>query len=305
MVTTLIQLRYFVAVAEELSFTRAATKLHLSQPSLSAQVRALERSLGQRLFTRTTRKVELTEAGVELYARISRALADIDDALTDARLGGQAPLGIAHTESARRAGLDAVLDELQLRGHDTRLALMSHDRVLAAVAEGRVHAGVVREAPPEGGLHVEILRREPLVAVVGERSPLARRTAVSAADLDGAPVVCEPGDDATAIARALARLCEAHGVAPRGVPAPSPAGVADLLADDAAIVVIASAGAAAGAWPALPAIPVHDASAWLSLDLVTPEPPVGRRALIADAGRQVARREGWLSGPPQGPPAHP
>jgi len=51
--------------------------------------------------------------------------------------------------------------------------------------------------------------------------------------MDGAPVVCEPGDDATAIARALARLCEAHGVAPRGVPAPSPAGVADLLADDA------------------------------------------------------------------------
>ena len=79
------QLRYFVAVAEELHFGRAAARLHMSQSPLSRAIRELEHELGLVLFVRTTRRVELTAAGSVLLERARRALAEIDAALADAR----------------------------------------------------------------------------------------------------------------------------------------------------------------------------------------------------------------------------
>src|SRR5246500_5828781 len=83
------QLRYFVAVAEELHFGRAAARLHMSQSPLSRAIRELERDLGLVLFVRTTRRVELTPAGSLLLERSRRALAGIDGAGADARRGSQ------------------------------------------------------------------------------------------------------------------------------------------------------------------------------------------------------------------------
>ena len=77
------QLRYFVAVAEELHFGRAAERLHMSQSPLSRSIRELERDLGVVLFVRTTRRVELTEAGLVLLERGRRALAEVDGAIAD------------------------------------------------------------------------------------------------------------------------------------------------------------------------------------------------------------------------------
>src|SRR5438093_3016965 len=79
------QLRYFVAVAEELHFGRAADRLHMSQSPLSRAIRELERDLGVVLFVRTTRRVELTSSGVALLVRARRALAEVDAAVEDAR----------------------------------------------------------------------------------------------------------------------------------------------------------------------------------------------------------------------------
>jgi DNA-binding transcriptional LysR family regulator len=79
------QLRYFVAVAEELHFGRAAARLHMSQSPLSRAIRELERDLGLVLFVRTTRRVELTAAGSLLLERSRRALAEIDGAVADAQ----------------------------------------------------------------------------------------------------------------------------------------------------------------------------------------------------------------------------
>ena len=82
------QLRYFVAVAEELHFSRAAERLHMSQSPLSRAVRDLERQLGLVLFVRTTRRVELTPAGRTLLGGARRALAELDAAVADAREAG-------------------------------------------------------------------------------------------------------------------------------------------------------------------------------------------------------------------------
>ena len=79
------QLRYFVAVAEELHFGRAAERLHMSQSPLSRAIRELERDLGVVLFLRTTRHVELTPAGIALLGRARRALAEVDIAVEEAR----------------------------------------------------------------------------------------------------------------------------------------------------------------------------------------------------------------------------
>ena len=84
------QLRYFVAVAEELHFGRAAERLHMSQSPLSRAIRELERDLGVVLFRRTTRQVELTPAGAALLERARRALAEVDLAIEDARRAARA-----------------------------------------------------------------------------------------------------------------------------------------------------------------------------------------------------------------------
>ena len=88
------QLRYFVAVAEELHFGRAAERLHMSQSPLSRAIRELERDLGVVLFVRTTRRVELTASGSVLLERSRRALAEIDGAITDVRRAAN-PVGDA------------------------------------------------------------------------------------------------------------------------------------------------------------------------------------------------------------------
>ena len=101
------QLRYFVAVAEELHFGRAAERLHMSQSPLSRAIRELERELGLVLFVRTTRRVELTPAGTALLERARPALAEIDAAVDEARRAaapeeGSSPSAIRRSPACRK-----------------------------------------------------------------------------------------------------------------------------------------------------------------------------------------------------------
>jgi len=100
------QLRYFVAVAEELHFGRAAQRLHMAQSPLSRAIRELEHELGVVLFVRTTRRVELTPAGLVFLEGAQRALAEVDAAIDDTRRAaepGRGVLGLGHGPLSRRA----------------------------------------------------------------------------------------------------------------------------------------------------------------------------------------------------------
>jgi DNA-binding transcriptional LysR family regulator len=100
------QLRYFVAVAEELHFGRAAQRLHMSQSPLSRSIRELERDLGVVLFVRTTRRVELTEAGSLLLERARRALAEIDGAIADVRRSTRADADVIRRVTCSTLGCE-------------------------------------------------------------------------------------------------------------------------------------------------------------------------------------------------------
>ena len=127
-------LRAFVAVADDLSFSRAAQRLFISQPALSRQIRGLERLVGCDLFRRSTQRVELTLAGEALLARAQALLADLDDAISVTRsVGGELAGRMALLwEPWARASADvADLDGIRSRRESGRLPA-KHDRVVEA-----------------------------------------------------------------------------------------------------------------------------------------------------------------------------
>lgn len=183
-------LRYVVAVAEELSFTRAAARLHLDQPSLSRQVRGLERRLGVELFTRTTRSVALTPAGEDLLRTARRVLADVDRGVESARRAG----GEGSTRPVRLGYLVPLRDQLMsrlVRGLETGdpalpVTLVQYDYRTpdAGLGSGDVDLGVVNLPLSTAGLASEPLLVEPRVVVIADDDPLAARESVTLADLE-------------------------------------------------------------------------------------------------------------------------
>ena len=212
MEVTLRQLRYFMAVAEELSFTRAARRLHLSQPALSVQIRHLEREVGAELLARTSRSVELTDAGRGLYEDLQRLFADLDRARERSRRtheGARAALRIAYTPSVAYEALPLLLEELAAAAPE--VAVAAHQAVQAsaldALRAGQVDLALVREFAGAEGLSAEPVRREPLVAVMSDRHPLAIRDRLRLEDLRGRVVVVVPASLSPGFHELVARLC--------------------------------------------------------------------------------------------------
>ena len=198
------QLEYAVAVAEELSFTRAATRLRVAQPAVSQQVRRLERELGQQLFDRSDRQVRVTPAGDVFVAHAAAALAAARagmDALRsrDGTLTGVLRLG---TISHPPAWLYESLAQFRQAHPAVRVVLTDGDPagLTEAVATGAVDValiGTVGERRPAGrsgaavgrGLAVQAVAEEPLVALVPATHPLAGRKEVTLRALAAAGLV--------------------------------------------------------------------------------------------------------------------
>jgi DNA-binding transcriptional LysR family regulator len=217
------QLRYFVAVAEELHFRRAAARLHISQPPLSQQIGALERELGCRLLERTRRRVELTPAG-EAFLRDARAmLAELDVAVTTARAidAGQAGvLRVGFVGSALLSIVPAAVQRFRRSRPDVEIELRERSTVeaLRALGTGVVDVGLVR--PPieaESGLSTEVVMRERTIAAIPAGHELAGLRRIPLRRLAAEPLVLFPRRQAPGFHDLLIGRMAATGTSPHVV----------------------------------------------------------------------------------------
>jgi DNA-binding transcriptional LysR family regulator len=182
-------LRCFLAIAEESSVTRAATRLHLTQPAVSRALAALEQHLGIRLVDRSTHHLALTAEGQAFRDKAAAAVTAFDEALDATRLR-RWPLRLGHAWSALGPYTTPLLRRWQQEHPDTPLELLRIDDRTAGLTRGEVDAAVLRGPVDTPGLITELLFTEPRVAAVTSDGPLAHRATLTLADLSAAgPVI--------------------------------------------------------------------------------------------------------------------
>jgi DNA-binding transcriptional LysR family regulator len=216
------QLRCFVAVAEELHFGRAATRMYMTQPPLSRQVQLLERGLGIQLLERNNRSVKLTAAGQGFLRDARHILAFSDQAADGARRlargeAGSLTLGFTAVSAYQMIPqlLARAADELP--GLQFTLKEMVSSAQLEALAAHRIDVGFARQINDRGALDARLISREPLVAVLPQAHPLAQKQAIAVRDLDQQPFVMYAADEGRYFYDCIAGLFAMTGVTPRYV----------------------------------------------------------------------------------------
>ncbi|MEU6300126.1 LysR family transcriptional regulator [Streptomyces erythrochromogenes] len=243
------QLRYLVVVVDEGGFTRAAARLHLAQPGLSAQIRQLEKELGQALLDRSGRSVTPTEVGraVLPYARAALAAADAVRQTVDEHTGllrGKVTLGLVSGATGHAFDVAALLADFHAAHPALEIALTedTSERMQAALLAGEIDIALLgpttEETPP--GLSYRTVIDAPLGAAVAPGDPLldpAGRAAVPLAELRGRPLICLPRG--TGVRAALERGCARAGFRPRvAFEAASPPVLAQLAARGLGVAVL-------------------------------------------------------------------
>jgi DNA-binding transcriptional LysR family regulator len=239
--------RYFVAVAEEHSFTRAAQRLSIAQSPLSQQIRKLERELGVDLFLRTTRSVQLTHAGTIFYERARYLLASSEaaaEATRKAAVGELGQLSLGFTGSATYELLPALVRAFHARNPDVSLELHSEMLTPAqveALEQHRIDVGVLRPPVNARGVVIEVLREEPLVVLLPVRHPLAGSRSVSLAALRDETFVGYPSKPLSTLHSVMLTACRQAGFTPR---------IGQEVAETATLVALVAAGLGVGLVPA-------------------------------------------------------
>jgi DNA-binding transcriptional LysR family regulator len=217
-------LRYFVAVAEELSFTRAAAVLHVAQSAVSAQIRFLEDRVGVTLLERNSRRVELTGAGRTFLQGAKKLLFDIEEIARQTRRIGRAETGhlaIGFIGAQSHEWMPLVLRRFRQKYPDVEVTLteMVPSEQLEALLTHRLDLGVVGaiDGNPPAGLQVEcIVEEEPLVGVPSDHA-LANRPFVRLQQLKGEGFIVTSRENAPSYRSWLGRLCQQAGFTPRVV----------------------------------------------------------------------------------------
>lgn len=259
------EMEYFIAVAETLHFGRAAETLGIAQPPLSRAIRRLERRLGVSLLERTSRRVELTAAGVVFDRECREVLAAADRAAAKARRAAQLTTEIVAVRPGTAAGVLSALTELHRRHRDAgALEVLFTERPTAAVRAGEADFAVVCTSAETEGMNTLVLAVESPIALLPATHPLAARTSLK---------VSEMRDDAR-----FKDSCEAAGF--------------DEIIDRVALeqLLVVAGGGVVGRLPAsVAAIPVvdlpnaHLALAWTN----SPRSAAGNR-LLRDAESMAA-----------------
>lgn len=282
------QLEYLVAVVEEASFTRAAARLHVAQPGVSAQIRQLERELGHTLLDRSTRTVQPTEAGAAVLPHARAAL----DAVANARVAIDELVGLlrGHVSVGTVAARGAVDLPGWLAGFhrdhpgvEITLTEDSSGHLIDNLSAGRLDValiGLADTAPP--GLAVEVVTDRPLVAIAGRGHPLAGCRSISLEDLAAHPLITLPSG--SGIRAALDAGFAAARLRPRiAFEAGDPAVLTRLAADGLGVAVLPAAETTAVTTAARPA---------QLREITITDPPMRARLALA-----------WRATPPAGPAA--
>ena len=280
------QLEYFVAVAEEANFTRAAERVHISQSGVSAQIRKLERDLGATLIDRSGRTAGLTAAGEAALEHARAALASVDavrHAVDDVMglLRGRLVVGMVSAGTV--PGLFDALAAFHRAHPGVEIALVedNSDLLIERVRSGAMDLALVGAAgtsPP--GLDALTIVSEPLVAAVAIGHPLARRRRVTLADISAYPIVCLP--EGTGIRAVFDQACAAKGVAVDiSLQASAPDAVAGLAIRGLGVAILATSMATSYAGR-LKALAVDDVEtpAVLALISTTTKSPALRELLV-------------------------
>jgi len=217
-------LRFFVAVAEELHFSRAAERLRTSQPHVTRQIRDLEREIGAPLLLRTKRRVELTEAGRAFLKEARRAIEQAERSVQAARKAARGELGRLSVGFANVELIPDILCAFRQRYPEVDLEVqeLTTAEQVRALRDGRLHAGILIPGVEDEALCVETIREEPLVAVLPENHALLRERSVPLQALAAESFILCPYRLNPHVYDRILGLCKRAGFTPRVVEEASP-----------------------------------------------------------------------------------
>lgn len=210
-------LRYFIAVAEELNFSKAALKLYTAQPSLSQQIKDLEEDVGVRLLNRTKRKVELTEEGAVFLEQARLTLAQAEKAVAMARQVSQAKqqlLRIGFIPVAEIKVFPYVLPNLRVQNPELKIELLSLNNLeqMRAIKKGELDISFTRHNFQSNEIESKFVFREPLIFILPKDHPLAKYERIPVKALNGIDFVIPAKEQSGTLHNIILDFAKAQGI---------------------------------------------------------------------------------------------
>ncbi len=210
-------LRYFITVAEELNFSKAALKLYTAQPSLSQQIKDLEEDVGVKLLHRTKRKVELTEEGAVFLEQARLTLAQADKAIAMARQVSQAKqqmLRIGFVPVAEMKIFPYVLPNLRVQNSDLKIELLSMNNTdqSKAIKKGELDITFTRQNLQSDEIESLFVLREPLIFILPKDHPLAKYERIPVKALNGIDFIIPAIEQSQTLHNLILDFAKSHNI---------------------------------------------------------------------------------------------
>lgn len=236
-------LRYFIAVGEELHFGRAAARLHVAQPAVSRQIRALEEEIGLSLFERDRRRVALTAAGAAFLDEARSLLGHVERAVVTAHRAARGELGalrIGYVPAVVHTGLPEIVRAFRKRfsGVDLRLQEMNPAMQVEALLGDQIDVGFVRGPVDEPAVASKTVLKEPLVAVLPSGHRLGRHKRLGLAMLAREPFVFQARSRGPGSHDHILAICRRAGFSPQIVQEGSYTDQLSLVASEAGVAIV-------------------------------------------------------------------
>lgn len=210
-------LRYFITVAEELNFSKAALKLYTAQPSLSQQIKDLEENVGVKLLHRTKRKVELTEEGAVFLEQARLTLAQADKAVAMARQVSKAKqqmLRIGFVPVAEMKVFPYVLPNLRVQNPDLKIELLSlnNNEQMRLIKKGELDITFTRQNFQNDEIESQFVLREPLIFILPKDHPLTKYERIPVKALDGIDFIIPAAEESLTLHNLILDFAKQNGI---------------------------------------------------------------------------------------------